>query len=130
MCIIWLQMIQVLLKKSQNWSFFSFSFFFKGWILMGIIKQCTNPTHPDSPPPNPTHPHPHLSKIFSHPPQPLTQINKIFHAPKIMPHNVNFSNSLTKRRNNFSTIFQKNFSILWFFNYAQYLQISRIFGQI
>ena len=27
-----------------------------------------------------------------------------------MPHNVNFSNSLAKRRNNFSITFQKNFS--------------------
>ena len=42
---------------------------------------------------------------------------------------VNFSTSPTKRRTNLSTIFQNNFSIFEFFNYAQHLQISRIFGQ-
>ena len=39
------------------------------------------------------------------------------------------STSPANRSTNFSTVFQKNFSVFQFFNYAQYLQISRIFGQ-
>ena len=41
----------------------------------------------------------------------------------------NYSTLSAKRHTNFSTIFQKNFSIFEFFNYAQYLEISKIFGQ-
>ena len=63
--------------------FLSFSFFFKGWILMGVIKQCTYSTHPTQPHPaalpQPTthtfpkfflthsHHHPKKTKYSTHP---------------------------------------------------------------
>ena len=39
---------------------------------MGIIKQCTYPTHPDPPPRNRTHPHPPTPIQNSFPPTPTT----------------------------------------------------------
>ena len=71
MWIIWIQIIQLLLKLSQ-----SCSFVFKDWILMGIIKQCTYPTHPDPPPRNRTHPHPPTPIQNSFPPTPTTTPEK------------------------------------------------------
>ena len=104
-------------KTVPKLQFFLVSFFFQGLDFNGHYQTVHLP-HTPPPPPPPPHPHatartlthPHLSKILSHPPPPPPPKNKIVHPTKIMPHNVNFSNSLAKRRNNFSITFQKNFS--------------------
>ena len=136
MWITWIQIIQVLVKLSQSFSFFQFQFFFQGLDFNGHYQTVQLPhsprptltqphsplptlTQPPSPPPPLTQPHSpppthtYLEYFPTHPHHhPLPK--KILHPPNIMPHNVNFLNSPTKRRNNFSTILQKNFSIFKF----------------
>ena len=111
-------------KTVPKLQFFLVSFFFQGLDFNGHYQTVHLPHSPPPPPPKPPPPPPpppppqilppppppHLSKILSHPPPPPHPKNKIVHPTKIMPHNVNFSNSLAKRRNNFSITFQKNFS--------------------